>query len=231
MQPVSGLRFLVAAAALALAALAGGCTVKNVNIRPPDYEGGSTHIFGEIENPTGGYAKYVQVKGALLDAQGTVIASPTFWTCSSIIKPNDTLAFGTYYNGTSPIANYDLKVESIPMAPVPDANLEISGLQVNRGEDDRLHIVGLVTNTGSEGYEGLRVCAAFYDSSGKVDGFLLNYAADVGPGQRASFDVFTSPFGGEPSSHSVSYRVWVQPTGGTSFMDRGYVSTDKLALR
>jgi len=229
MKPARGLQFLVACAALALAAIAGGCTVKNVNIRPPEYEGGSTHIFGEVDNPTGGYAKYVQVKGSLFDGGGTVVASPTFWVCSSIIKPNDTLAFGTYYHGASPIANYELHVESIPMEPVPDAALSISDLQVIENEYGNLGIKGVITNTGSERYEHIKVCAAFYDSSGKVDGFLFNYAPDVDPGQRASFDVFGSPFGGEPSSNAVTYRLWLEPsrTASTGYMYRGYVSTEK----
>lgn len=227
MKPARGLRFLVACAALTSAALAVGCTIQNVTIRPPEYEGGSTTIFGEVKNHTGGYAKYVQVKGALLDAQGTVIASPNFWVCPLVIKPYDTVVTGTYYSGKATIADYELHVESIPMEPVPDATLSISDLQVIENEYGNLGIKGVITNTGAERYEHVMVCAAFYDSQGKPDAFLLDYAPDVGPGQRAAFDLFSSPFGGEPSERSVAYRLWVQPTGGTSFMDRGYVSTEK----
>ena len=227
MKPARGLRFLVATAALVLALVAVGCTtVENVTIRPPQYEGGPTDIFGEVNNHTGGYAQ-VQVKGSLFDAGGTVVDSPYFWVCPLVIKPYDTVVTGTYYSGKATIANYELHVESIPMEPVPDAALSISDLQVIENEYGNLGIKGVITNTGAERYEHVMVCAAFYDSQGKPDAFLLDYAPDVGPGQRAAFDLFSSPFGGEPSERSVAFRLWVQPTGGTSFMDRGYVSTEK----
>jgi len=206
------------------------CTVQNVNIRPPETAGGSTEIFGEIKNNTDGYARDLQVKGQLLDATGTVLASPYFWTCTLDIKPQDTVAFGTYYTGTESIASYDLKVEGTTTAPLPDVNLSISDVRTDRDQNGRLHVLGTITNTGSERYERILVCVAFYDSSGRVDGYINEYAPDVDPGQRAAFDVFGAPFGGEPSSASVSYRLWVQPRGGTAFMGRGYVSTEKLPL-
>ena len=236
MKPAKGLRFLVATAALVLALVAVGCTtVENVTIRPPQYEGDSTTIFGEVENHTAGYARGVRVKGSLFDAGGTVVDSPYFWVCPLVIKPYDTVVTGTYYSGKATIANYELHVESTPMEPVPDAALSISDLQVIENEYGNLGIEGVITNTGTESYEHISVCAAFYDASGKVDGFLFAFAPDVDPGQTASFDLSHSPLveQGEPSSNAVTYRLWLEPFRNTctGCTYKGYVSTGKLPLR
>ena len=231
MQPPKPLRLLVATGAVVLALVAVGCTIQNVNIRPPQYEGDSTHIFGEVKNDTDGYAGRVQmgVTGSLFDARGIVIATPFFRVCPNMVKPHDAIPFSASYRGTSPVANYELHLEIIPIAPVPDASLSISGVSVERDEHDSVHVLGMVTNTGSERYEDITVCAAFYDSSGKVDGFLINYPPDIDPGQTTSFDA-VSLFESEPSSGAVSYRLWAQPREAGGWLDRAPVSTDKLPL-
>lgn len=232
MKLSTAIQLVAASGVVALAFVTAGCTVENVIIRERSWEApGSAVLFGEVKNNSGAYAAQVQVKGSLFDAGGTVVASPTSWVCPTIIKPWDSIPFAISYIGPSPVADYDLHVESIPTEPVPDANLRVSDLRTDEDEHDRVHVLGLITNTGAERYEHVLVCVAFFDSSGKVDGFLLGYAPDVDPAQRAFFDVFSSPMvEGGPSSNAVTYRVWVQPglTAATGYAYRGYVSTDKL---
>ena len=236
MQPVSGLRFLVASAALVSAALAVGCTVENVNIRPAENESESTFIFGEVKNPTDGYAE-VRVNGSLFDAGGNVVDSLFAEVCGRAIKPHETIPFRTSYRESTartPIANYELHVDSTPTQPLPDASLAISDLRVEAHEPDYTEIAGTVTNTGSERYEGVTVCAAFYDSSGKVDGLLSGLMEDtIDPGRWASFWVHGAMVGGGPTPDAVTYRLWIGPEPGRlpSPGDRAPVSTDKLPLR
>ena len=172
----------------------------------------SAYVYGVLRNDTVQPVNLVNIAGTLYDSSGNVVASSTGYSDISVLDPGDTATFRLLFHEAPAYASYQLQTEYDISGEDRNRDVEVTSHQGHVDGIDYYHVTGNVKNTGSSAHKFVKVCVAFYNSSGSLLSTSIGYVAldTLNPGQSSSFDVSINDKEGSLDVDSYTIQVSCQ---------------------
>lgn len=186
-----------------------GWSFAGVQIQP-DPDQNSLQVYGNVINNTGSPQELMQIRGAILDEQGQLLADENssygYWPVV-IIPPGGQAPFIVTTEGTQQADDVNLSVEAESSSAAPRQDFVLSDL--SEQNDGLLYCVqGTLQNPGEALQEYLLIVATLYDSQDTVINFS-EYFADpeyVIGDQTEAFEICVETRQQEVARHEL--KVW-----------------------
>jgi LysM repeat protein len=169
---------------------------------------GSLWCFGEVLNSNTSGLENVQVRIALKDAAGQVLAEGKPFTVMDVIPSGGRAPFGLLF--TSPPAKYtSFEAVVIRAEPSNEPGTRYAALQITakQGGTDGLQfrVTGKALNSSDRPAANVKVIVTAYDAAGKVLGYRQQPVGEgnLAPGATSNFSVTFAPSGGTPANFEV----------------------------
>lgn len=183
-----------------------GWLFSGVRLSTQEYEGDML-LYGDVINNTGSTQELAYITGAFYDDQGQVINDEgmfDYWPIE-VVPPGGRVPFELTVIGIESIANFDLRVEAMPIGDMPHQEFEL--LEVSQiDEEDRYCVTGKIRNLGEALNDYLAIIAVLYDAQDNVINFsdYYNYSPKnlVGD-QMQDFEICADPLHQEVARHEL----------------------------
>jgi LysM repeat protein len=169
---------------------------------------GSLRCLGEVANPNNRALENVQVRIALKDATGQVLAEGRPFTALDVIPPDGRSPFELLF--TSPPGRYaSYEATVIRAEPSNEPGGRYAKLQIvsKQGGTDGLQfrVIGKAHNASDQPAVNVKVVVTVYDAANNVIGYRQQPIGDgnLAAGATADFSVTFAPSGGTPALFEV----------------------------
>ncbi len=170
---------------------------------------GSLRCLGEVANPNTRGLENVQVRIALKDATGEILAEGRPFAALDVIPPNGQSPFELLF--TSPPGRYaSVEATVIRAEPSNEPGGRYAKLQVTskQGGTDGLQfrVIGKVRNASDNAAANAKVIVTAYDATNNVIGYRQQTLGDghLSAGATGDFSVAFAPSGGTPAHFEVA---------------------------
>jgi len=170
---------------------------------------GSLRCRGEVHNPNASALENVQVRIALKDAAGQVLAEGRPFTMLDVIPPGGQAPFELLF--TSPPARYaSFEANVIRAEPSNEPGTRYAALQIisKQGGTDGLQfrVIGKVRNTSDRPAADVKIVVTAYDAASKVISARQQTLGDgnLAASATADFAISFAPSGGTPAHFEVA---------------------------
>ncbi len=152
---------------------------------------GSLECLGEVFNPGQTSLNNVQLQLNLLDENGSILKTATFFVALEVIAPNSSSPFRILF--TDPPANYSkVSINALRGESIDPAG-RYTGLKINNPAGavagQQYKVNGEVQNTDNVAATKVRVIVTTYSDKNEVIGYRYITLNDMNPGDKQPFEV------------------------------------------
>ena len=154
---------------------------------------GWRHVFGEVENPSGGENRTISVTVAFLAGYG-LLKSESAYTMIDLVTKGKNASFDVILaNSTlaAQVTDYSISVTSTTRSNTPYRSFTNTTQPPSVDSQGRYHMIGTITNTGLAKANFIQVIATFYDSSNRVVYANWTYSSpmNLSASDQATFEI------------------------------------------
>lgn len=172
---------------------------------------GTIWVVGEVYNGLDYPIGLVELTANFYSSSDTLLATSFGFAClSSVPSQSDSPYTVLLLDPPSGVARVMVSITDYfepPWVDTPPVGLQVNVTDVYTDILNFLNLEGTVTNTSTYTYDFVKLCLAFYDSSGTVVRTTFTYTdpSTLGPGTSGTFTAFVDAF----DAGITSYQVWI----------------------